>query len=116
MSTITLTKQDVIDAIFAKKTAELAETEECSVRSIIAEDLEAGGNVNETMESQIARYERGQALLKQYKLVESPRSTAGGLLTEEQLAAVVSPVVQVEAGHIAADVAWYAVALAPRKR
>lgn len=108
--TTMLTEQDVRDAHMALQTRRLAQAEMCTPESLLR-DLETyDGQAKE----QIAQYQRDRVLLRDYIVLSSDRSTAGGRFDATAEARIVSPIVQVESGHIGTMTAYHAVALAQR--
>jgi hypothetical protein len=106
-----LTAQDVEDALFAQNVRRQAATDETTPEAIIRDEF---ANMPREAQAQIARLARGDELLKNYTVLMSDRSVVGGRLTAEQQARVVSPVIRVESGHIAGNVAYRSIALAQR--
>lgn len=96
----TLTEQDVCDADFARNTRRVILREFAYDAAQLAEDL--------------ARFARGEQLLKDYIVLTSDRSVIGGQFDAETNARIVSPIVQMQSGHIATSTAHRAVGLAQR--
>lgn len=107
MMMTTLTEQDVRDAMYADATKRHAHIEGTTPEAIIRELA----NTRQEAEEGIAQFQRGARLLKDYMVVMSDRSTAGGILKDER---VVSPIVQAFSGHIATAEAYRAVGLVQR--
>lgn len=105
-----LTDQDVLDALFAHSTKQMAHSERCSPESLIRSLETYDGQAAE----QIVQYQRGLALLKDYIVLMSDRSVVGGRFDADTAARAVSPIVMVSSGHIATSEAYRSVALAQR--
>ncbi len=105
----TLTEQDVRDAFFARQTDRMARTEECSPEAIIREVEDP-----RTIAEDLASYQRGKVLLKDYIVLVSERSVVGGRFDDEAEARIISPVLQITSGHIATSVAYRLIGLAQR--
>jgi hypothetical protein len=105
-----LTEQDVEDAYFAHRTKQLAQTEQTTPEAIIHELA----NTGQEIEADMARFQRGLVLLKDYIVLISERSVVGGRFDSETAERVVSPIIRVPGGHIATAEAYRSVALAQR--
>jgi hypothetical protein len=106
----TLTEQDVIDAYFARRTQRLAATEQTTPEAIIKS---LADNDREIMDD-LARFQRGLLLLRDYIVLVSERSVVGGRFDAKTLDRVVSPIIRVSSGYIATSEATRSVALAQR--
>lgn len=105
-----LTSQDVQDALMAHHTKALARVERDT-----PENLLRGLEIYEGQaEEQITQYRRGLVLLRDYIVLMTDRSVVGGRFDDDTLARIVSPIIQVESGHIATSEAYRGVALAQR--
>jgi hypothetical protein len=106
----TLTAQDVSDADFARNTRRLAASESTTPDAILREFAYDATQLAEDR----ARFARGEELLKDYIVLVSDRSVIGGEFDAKTAARIVSPIVQMQSGHIATSTAYRAVALAQR--
>lgn len=106
--TTMLTEQDVRDADFAFTLRRQARDEGTTTESLIREFFDYD------IDGMTECYRHGSQLLRDYIVLTSDRSIVGGRFDAETEARVVSPIVQMQSGHIATSAAYRAVALAQR--
>lgn len=106
----TLTEQDVRDAHYAHMINLTAKTEETNAENLIREFA----NTHAEYTHDLAMYQRGVVLLRDYAVMSSDRSVVGGRFSDKEVDRIVSPIVQMSSGHIATSEAYRAVALRQR--